>query len=158
MSDVNLGFDKALYEIYEETNDADIDPFIYLARHFDIIKNQIDIFALTRQINDEKYLKLIEAIECHEKECIINCRQNYSIFQHKLKSVLWELNVTNKGMPQTKDFVEKRLKIRKEWIETKNLIFRKNVIFVDVIDKKDIGSLFIVEPFGIDDQQIDLIK
>ena len=150
----NLNFDTALYEIYDETKEIDIDPFIYFTRHFDLLKNQIDIFAQKRKINDEKYLKLIETIQDHEKECHEKFLQISTIFSEKLKSILVQLNEINKKTSKTKDFVEKKLSIRKEWIETRKLIFSKNLIFFEHFE----GRFVIIEPLCLDDQQINLIK
>ena len=54
--------------------------------------------------------------------------------------------------------MEKALNIRKESINLRREIFKQNIIFIDKIDQKQVDSLVIIDPFIIDDFQIDVIK
>ena len=159
MSNLNLDFDIALSEIYHETKSTHIDPIVYLSRHFDLLRNQVDIFTFNKKvIDDYRYLKLIEIIKNHEDECLHNCHRNLEVYQEKLKDIIEKVIKLNHETQKTKEFVEKRLEIRKEWIETRQVIFKKNLIFVEFIQEKEIGSLVIVEPFCLDDQQTYITK
>ena len=156
----NLEFDTALSEIYDGTNFlTEIDPIVYLVRHFDLLRNQVDIFALkSKLIDNDRYLNLVDIIKNHENQCVDNCHHNMEVYRGKLKNIIEKVIKLNHETPITKDFVEKRLEIRKEWIETRQEIFNKNLIFIESFNKKEIGSLIVVEPLCLDDQQIVIIK
>ena len=69
-------FDSILSRIYEDN--LQIGPFVYLSTHFGLIKNEVDIYAFNNEIKAEKHLELIQIIKQHEKECLHNCRNNFT--------------------------------------------------------------------------------
>ena len=77
-----LDFDDVLSIIYDD--DSCIDPLNYLASHFDILRNQVDLYALKNNIPAEQHLDLIQIVKDHEDECIQNVRNDFSVFQKEL--------------------------------------------------------------------------
>ena len=154
--------DNALEVIYNETNDSEIDPVVYAIQFCALVKNEVDLYENTEMIiqanyNPERYLKLINQIDQFRDKCVENCRKNYEIFGQRLKKIL-EDSLEISTMPKTKETIDKKFKIRKESIILRREIFDQNLIFLDKLGEKKIGSLVFIEPFCLDDFQIECIK
>ena len=156
-----FNFDISLSLIYEETGDSDINPVIYISKYFELLKNQIDLYENNEILNGknstEKYTEIFAKIENYEKVCVENFRNNSENFQKKLKKITNDVLMLE-NEPKTEYSVEKALNIRKESINLRREIFKHNIIFLDKKDEKQVGSLIIIDPFCIDDFQIDVIK
>ena len=158
MSQLFFLSDKTLSFIYNETNASEIDPIVYVFKFCELLKNEIDIFEMSkRNQNPDRYLQLINQIEEFEAKCVENCRKNFETFRQKLEEILKEILALSQYQ-LTKEAAEKKFEIIKETVKLRRDIFKKNVFFVDRIDDKEIGSLIFIEPFCIDDFQIECIK
>ena len=176
-----LDFDNVLAKIYD--GNSKIDPYIYLAAHFDLLKNEVILFPLKNRIPGARHSELIQIVKDHEDECNQNCRDNFSMFEEKLQSIVEKRIKYFKFYEKSKEFVEKNLikarknifskrnlfkdtkeddeanlQIRNEWIEAKGKIFKKNLFFVDYFKDENIGSFIMIEPYCLGDLQIKIIK
>ena len=135
-----------------------IDAYLYLSTYFDILQNQVDLFAVKNEIQADQHIYMIKIIKDHEYECIQNCSKNFNIFQEKIKYIIEKRIELYKESSGTRDYVEKNLQLRKEWIEARRDIFKRNLFFIENFGDKTIGSLVMTEEFCLDDLQIDIIK
>ena len=137
---------------------SNIDPYIYISTHFDSLRNQIDIYASEHEITGKEHYELIQIAKEHEDECIQNLDNNFDTFQDKLNLIIEKRKELCKEEKETRMFLEKNINIRNEWIEARKEIFKKNLFFIDSFGCKKNGCLIQIEPFCIDDLQIDIIK
>ena len=151
-----LNFDNALSSIYE--GDSNIDPFIYLATYFDLLRNQVDLYVIENKIPVAQYLDLIQIIKDHETECIQNCHNHFDFIKKKIKEMIDKRIELNKETCGTLKFVERNLSIRNEWVEVLRVMFHKNLFFLESFEQKKLGCLVFVKSLLLDDQQIDTIK
>ena len=126
--------------------------------HFDFLRNQVDLYATKNQISADQHLYLIKIIKQHEDESIQSCNNCFSLFQEKIKHIIEKRIDLYKQPVGTRDYVEKNLQLRKEWIETRKMIFKRNLFFLENFGDKLIGSLVMTEDFCLDDLQIHIIK
>ena len=157
-----FNFDKVLHLLYSDTNDSRIDPILYALKFCEQAKNEVDLYENTEMIdeksyNPERYLKSINQIDEFERKCIENCRQNFDYFSERLKNII-ESVLELSTQPQAKYTIDKINQIRNESIHVRKEIFNQNLIFLDKIGNKKIGSLILIEPFCLDDFQIECIK
>ena len=156
-----LNFDKVLSSIYEETSDSEIDPVIYVSKYCELLKNEVDLFENVEisngKVNSCRYLNLINQIEQFETKCVQNCRQNCKILEPKLKKILEDVLELSK-LSKTKETIEKAYEIRKESTSLRREMFKDNLIFIDRLGNRKIGSLIYIEPFCLDDFQVECIK
>ena len=154
-------FDKVLSILYEETNDFEIDPVLYVVKYFESLKNQVDLFKNIQIINgihsSDKHLDSIKEIEKLEAICIENCRKNSQNFKERLKKVIEDtLELTSK--PKSIVSLQRTYLIRLESIQLRKEILKQNLIFLERFDDKEIESLIVIDPFTLDDFQIEFIK
>ena len=93
-----------------------IDPFVYIATYFDLLKNQVDTFALEHEILVERHCELINIIKKEESETIERCIENFVFLQHRLDNIIAERTdlFMSTGLKGSKEYVEKNLEIRNE--------------------------------------------
>ena len=175
-----LSFDNVLSSFYQ--TGSQIDPYIYLLTHFDLLRNEVDIFALENET--ENHSELIQIIKDYEVECFQNYRNNFQIFDQKFYLIIDKRIELYKEPKGTQEYVEKNLQIRKEWIQARKMIFKKNLFFLNnsndssenfhdkdrysypeiesykskSVQNKKFGFVVLIEPFCLDDLQIDIIK
>ena len=162
MLDNMFDFDKVLSLVYEETNDSNINPVAYVIKKCELLKNEVDLFYTlkcleNRTQSEDIHLKLIKEIQNFELKCVENCRKNFYNFQERFKKIVEDwLGILNE--PTSKDLLNKKIHIRTESIHLRRDIFKLNLIFLNKIGRNEIGSLIFIEPFCLDDFQIESIK
>ena len=148
-------------ELYKEEISFEIHPIIYIAKHFEIIKNQVDIYFQCKNLKDKgilnKYLKIIDQLEQLQAVCALNCYRNLDSFKQRLKSLLKKVIVASKFHKET-DYLNNIQTIRRESIELRREILKHNFKFIDKMDTVDVGSLIVIKPFCLDDYQVKIIK
>ena len=139
-------------------NKSNIDPNIYISTHFDLLRNEIDIYASEHEITGTEHSELIQITKDHEDECIQNLNNNYEIFEEKLDMIIEKRKELCKEEKETRIFLQKNINIRNEWIEARKEIFKKNLFFIDSFGGNKKCCLIQIEPFCIDDLQINIIR
>ena len=145
----NFKYDQVLSDLYKRG--YDIDPFNYVTEYFDLMRNKSDIWALKFEINSENHERLIQVIKDYENECIERLRENSTIFQQDIDKIITKTIQLNKITPKTKEFVELLMEIKKEWIEARKKVLKKNLFFVGMITIN-------IEPYCLDSHQTDIIE
>ena len=126
--------------------------------------------------NREEILKFVDIAE---SECLKRCRQNEELFQSKLDSISKLIKDLIDKFPSEQDDLEnyvvsleyfkKISEIKRLSFELKKDLFKKNLLCLKRVNKCDQVDtsnksktkgfkLFVIEPFCIDDIQIDLLK
>ena len=171
MSQMFFGFDKVLSLIYEETNDPEINPVIYVIKHCELLKNQIDSTINKKDLKgknvENDYLVLINEINEFQSICVENCRNNMVNFTTRFKYVI-EKALEIKDEQKSKDSLEKMFDIRNKSLSLRRDIFNKNLIFLEYTKEQkqydaqkqenNLFSLVVIEPCCLDDFQIETIK
>ena len=155
-----FSFDNVLSLLYDENKDHVIEPLIYVVKHFEILKNQVDLYFNLEASNGKCEIEndqMIKVIDEFETTCIENCRQNDADFKDRFKHVIEDCLKLYK-MPKTKAKIEKTLKIRKDMKCLRKDIFKQSLIFLDKIGKRKIVSLIFIDPFYLDDFQIQCLR
>ena len=157
----SLSFDQVLLNLYKEEKCNEINPVLYVVKHFELLKTQVDLYYTSKNLEDypvqESYLKIINQIEEYQAECIQNCYNNLDTIQERFKEIIKETTEIDNYMQQN-EYLVKTQRIRHESKELRGEIFKRNFIFIDKLGNKDVGSLIIIEPFCLDDSQIYIIK
>ena len=160
MSEINLVFDRVLCSM-NENDESDINPLVYVAKYCELLKNQVDLYESMKELDgkysNDEHIKLINEIEQFEIKCIENCRQNFDHFSERLKIIMQSM-YQMKNKSRTKRFLEKTFEIRIESTKLRQDIFKRNLIFLEKVEGKEIGSLVFIEPYCLDDFQIETLK
>ena len=122
--------------------------------------------------------EMLNFVDISESECILRCRSNEELFQSKLDSVLQLLIMLRDKFPSEKADIENFVisheyfkcifQIKEKSLEFKRKLFIKNYFCVEPVNKSNCDNLnmpkmknfklFVIEPFCMDDIQIDLLK
>ena len=170
--------DKALNSLIDEFNDYDINLIIYVARYFKDLQHEIDLFAeksktdnrLSKididKINQDRE-EMINYIDECKTQCLLRCQENQDKFQLKLDFILQLFKQPNEQLNSTSfslSYEQKISELNKLSFELRKDIFKKNLIFLNqsFLDSCNAScksqtcfKLFIIEPFCMDDIQIE---
>ena len=126
--------------------------------------------------NREEMLKFVDI---NESECLIRCRQNEELFQLQLDSILKLIKDLIDRFPHEQDDLEefvigqeyfkKIAEIKRLSLELGKELFNRNYFCLKSVNTCDLMKasidskmksfkLFVIEPFCMDDIQIDLLK
>ena len=149
----NFKYDQVLSDLYKRG--SGIDPFSYFAEYFDQMRNKIDLWALKFEINPQEHERLIQVIKDHENESMGHLRENSTFFQEDIDKIIGKTIQLNKKTPATQEFVELFIEIKREWIEARKKVFKKNLFFMS---SKYRTLTINIEPFCLDKDQTDIIE
>ena len=131
---------------------------------------------LEKNRNREEMLKFVDI---NESECLIRCRQNEELFQLQLDSILKLIKDLIDRFPHEQDDLEefvigqeyfkKIAEIKRLSLELGKELFNRNYFCLKSVNTCDLMKasidskmksfkLFVIEPFCMDDIQIDLLK
>ena len=178
-----FNFDQTMGCLIVESDIFEINLIVYITRFFQNIKNEIDLFVeenLTIYENYEaEYFnicinknreEILEFIDINESECILRCRENRKLYQAKLDSILRLTKQLRGQFPSenfviNQEFLKKISEIKKLSIEFRKDLFKRNFIFLKPVDNinskftsNNKSKFFVIEPFCMDDWQIEFLK
>ena len=150
-------FDNVLLTVYDL--DSDIDAFFYFSTYFDLLRNQVDVFAIKNDITVENHLEFIKIIKDYEDESIENCRKIFENLKDNLNVIIKKRIELFNNPNGTEEYVKKNIQIRKEWIEARKKVFKKLIFFMEYnVNDESNGCLVHIESCPLDDLQISILK
>ena len=179
-----LNFDKILNSFIQESPNSDINLILYVIKFFENLKNEVDLYSEEFVLNQNEDIfkkldicnreKLLDYIKEKEIECLLNCHLKEDLLQSKLnvvikqsESLIKELSIDQNIAKTSEDFLRRLQLIIHLSIELRKEIFENNLIFLKktlpnncthITSKLWDCSLLVIEPFCLDDFQIDLLK
>ena len=161
------------YQSLKNEIDLNVEESLIYKELLQVDKNESNLEKIK---NREEILKFVDVTE---SECLIRCRQNEELFQSKLASISKLIKDLIDKFPSEQDdledyvvsqeYLKKICEIKRLSFELRKDLFKRNLLCLKRVNKCDLVDtstksetkdfkLFVIEPFCMDDIQIDLLK